>query len=81
MNPYCVILRPKPLANSTRYQPMRHFYLSAPTADAAMKTVSDENPGSCVVAVEPGNLFPRTEAKRPARPARVTDAPLKRTAR
>jgi hypothetical protein len=81
MNPYCVILRPKPLVNSTSCQPMQNFYLSAPTADAAMKTVSDENPDFRVVAVEPGNLFAHTHAKLPSRRVQAINVLLKRTAR
>jgi hypothetical protein len=57
MAAYCVILRPKPLIRSVHPRNKR-CYLSADTADRAIRTASDDNPEWRVVGVEPGGLFP-----------------------
>jgi hypothetical protein len=57
MAAYCVILRPKPLITTAQPRNKR-CYLSADTADRAIRTASDDNPEWRVVGVEPGGLFP-----------------------
>jgi hypothetical protein len=57
MAAYCVILRPRPLINSARPRTKR-CYLSADTADRAIRTAAEDNPEWRAVGVEPGGLFP-----------------------
>jgi hypothetical protein len=52
MNTYCVILCRGPLFDPTHPRTKR-LYLSAPTADRALVTASNENPQWRVVGVEP----------------------------
>jgi hypothetical protein len=52
MNTYCVILCRGPLVDPIHSRTKR-LYLSAPTADRALVTASDENPQWRAVGVEP----------------------------
>jgi hypothetical protein len=60
MNAYCVILRRQPAVSTTLYARSKRFYLTAPTADRAMRIAVDENPQFLAVGIEPGDLYSRT---------------------
>jgi hypothetical protein len=60
MNAYCVILRRQPAVSTTSYARSKRFYLTAPTADRAMRIAVDENPQFLAVGIEPGDLSSRT---------------------
>ncbi|HTZ59658.1 MAG TPA: hypothetical protein VMB49_16235 [Acidobacteriaceae bacterium] len=57
MAAYCVILRPQSPAGSLHPRNKR-CYLSADTADRAIRTAAADNPEWRAVGVEPGGLFP-----------------------
>ena len=57
MNPYCVILGRQPFVDPTAYARGKRFYLSAATADRAMRIAADENPQFRVMGVEPIDLY------------------------
>jgi hypothetical protein len=60
MNCYCVILRRQPSVSTTSYARSKLFYLTAPTADRAMRLAVDENPQFFAVGIEPNDLYSRT---------------------
>jgi hypothetical protein len=64
MNAYCVILRPQPFVTTTSYARSKRFYLTAPTADRAMRTATDENPQFRAIGVEPRDLYSRSTPTR-----------------
>jgi hypothetical protein len=59
MNAYCVILRRQPSVSTTSYARSQRFYLTAPTADRAMRIAVDENPQFLAIGIEPGDLYSR----------------------
>ncbi len=60
MTAYCVILRRQPSVNTTSHARSKRFYLTAPTADRAMRLAVDENPHFLAIGIEPGELSSRT---------------------
>jgi hypothetical protein len=64
MDAYCVILRRQPSVSTTSYARSKRFYLTAPTADRAMRLAVDENPQFLAIGIEPGDLYSRTTPTR-----------------
>jgi hypothetical protein len=53
MSAYCVVCR-GPIVDLAQNRRTIRFYLSAASADRALTTAADENPGFRVLGIEPG---------------------------